>query len=86
MLAQRFGRHDVGNDGRRGGMKDALKDADDDERQGGRNHAFGQVKQQKARADAGGRNQQNRPPADPVGDAADERRCQQFAAGIATEQ
>lgn len=32
------------------------------------------------------RQDQHRPPANPIGNAADQRRCDQFAAGIAAEQ
>ena len=67
-------------------MQHALEHADDDQRGRHGDGAMHQIKQQEAKADAAGRHQQHRTPADPVGNAADERRRQQLAAGIAAEQ
>ena len=67
-------------------MQDALEHADRDQRGRHGEGAMDQIKQQEACADAAGRHQQHRAPADAVGDATDERRRQQLAARIAAEQ
>jgi hypothetical protein len=86
MLAPRLGRHHVGDHRRRGRMQHALEHADDDQRGRHRGGAMHQIKKQEAKADAAGRHQQHWTPADPIGNAADERRRQQLATGIAAEQ
>jgi hypothetical protein len=86
VLAEPVSRHDIGDHCSRGRMQHALEDAHDDQRNGDRPGPAGQEEQQEAHADACARHQQHRTAADPVGNAADERRGQQFAAGIAAEQ
>ena len=49
-------------------------------------HAWGEEQKDEARADAGGRRQQNRPSPHPIGYAANKGRSQQFAARIASKQ
>ena len=67
-------------------MQHAFKDTDHDQRRRHRECTLHKIQKDEAATDAAGRDQKDRPPADPVGDAADKRRRQKLAAGIAAEQ
>lgn len=76
----------VGHNGVDSRVQHRLKQADDDQHGGGSKNTVRKEQRDKAHPDAGRRNNQNGPSAHAVGNAADKRRGQQLAPGIAAEQ